>query len=173
MKTGCDSSYKGLNFYLSLPLLSCLISVSHADNVALTSSSVPQHSPHQVSFVENEQGLYVAKVELNTPEELKDLFDRAEGYLANSQGYNGSSPIEVVLHGPEVRVFQRKNYQQFKLLVDQAARLDAYNIIDVRVCELWMSADNVTASELPSFVDTVPSGPEYTRQLLNSGYSHF
>lgn len=126
-----------------------------------------------ISYTQNAEGLYVAKIELNTAEELKDLFDRAEVFLDSNQSYLASSPIEVVLHGPEVRVFQRKNYQQYKMLVDQAARLDAYNIIDIRVCELWMGFDGVNHSELPPFVDTVPNGPEYHQQLLNNGYKHF
>jgi len=128
---------------------------------------------NQVSYTQNEEGLYVASVALHTPEELQELFDRAEDYLSENQSYSESSPIEVILHGPEVRVFQRKNYGQYKMLVDQAARLDAYNIIDVRVCELWMSADQVQASELPPFVDTVPNGPAYKNQLLKQGYSNF
>lgn len=127
-----------------------------------------------VSYIQNEQGQYVAKVELHTPEELKALFDRAENYLANHNNYNNkTSPIAVVLHGPEVRVFQRKNYDKFKMLVDQAARLDAYNIIDVRVCEIWMSADNASIGELPPFVETVPDGPKLERELLNDGYRYF
>ncbi|WP_284383458.1 hypothetical protein [Litoribrevibacter albus] len=128
---------------------------------------------HKISYAENDQGLYVAKVQLHTPEELKELFDRAESFLDTNQSYLGSSPIEVVLHGPEVRVFQRKNYQQYKMLVDQAARLDAYKIIDVRICEVWMSVDNVQHSELPPFVDTVPNGPEYQEELIEKGYSLF
>lgn len=136
------------------------------------SSSASQAS--KISYVPNEQGLYVAKVELHTPEELKDLFDRAENFLESHQGYSaGSSPIEVVLHGPEVRLFQRKNYQQYKMLVDQAARLDAYKIIDVRICELWMGLDDVQHSELPPFIDTVPNGPAYKEQLIEQGYQHF
>ena len=127
-----------------------------------------------VSYIKNDQGLFVAEVELHTPEELKALFDRAESYLASNQDYNNkTSPIAVVLHGPEVRLFQRKNYDKFKGLVDQAARLDAYNIIDVRVCEIWMSVDNTTTSELPPFVETVPNGPKLEQDLLSDGYRYF
>ncbi|MFC3152433.1 hypothetical protein ACFOEK_15465 [Litoribrevibacter euphylliae] len=137
-------------------------------------NSSPISNASQVSYVPNAQGLYVAKVELHTPEELKDLFDRAEDFLSSHQEYSSSgSPIEVVLHGPEVRLFQRKNYQQYKMLVDQAARLDAYKIIDVRICEVWMAQDGVQHSDLPPFVDTVPNGPLYKRQLIKQGYQHF
>lgn len=157
-----------LGKFLLFLMVSCMPSFLFADTYDESSPDAVN-----VSYAPNSQGLYVAKVKLHTAEELQELFDRAEGYLALNQGYNGSSPIEVVLHGPEVRVFQRKNYQQYKMLVDQAARLDAYNIIDVRVCEVWMSVDDVTHSELPPFVDTVPNGPEYQEQLIEDGYSYF
>ena len=143
---------------------------SFAQDVAETASS----TNGAVSYAPNSEGFYVAKVKLHTSEELKELFDRAESYLASNNSYSSrTSPIEVVLHGPEVRVFQRKNYQQYKMLVDQAARLDAYKIVDIRVCEIWMEHDGVQRHDLPPFVDTVPNGPLFEEELVEQGYKYF
>ncbi len=59
---------------------------------------------------------FVAQLHANTPQELADLLDRAESWAKQSKTYP-KYPIAIVLHGPEVDVFIKKNYGQYQSLV--------------------------------------------------------
>lgn len=116
---------------------------------------------------------WVAYLQAHTPEEVSTILGRAESLLDSAEGYPSQSPIALILHGDETRAFLKANYSTNRALVDQAARLDAYNVIDVQVCETWMRDNAVSADQLPPFVSTVPYGPAVEQQLLKQGYDHF
>lgn len=116
---------------------------------------------------------YVAKIRLHTAEEIEKLLEKAEQYIEGTEKYPDFDPIAVILHGPELKVFARENYQMYKHIVELAARLEAFNVIDVRVCEVQMRRDGIEAGDLPAFVDTVPYGPDEERRLLKRGYQYF
>jgi len=115
---------------------------------------------------------YVAQLHANTPQELADLLDRAESWAKQSKTYP-KYPIAIVLHGPEVDVFIKKNYGQYQSLVDQAAKLDAFKVVDIKICERWMGFNNIDRDQLPPFVDTVPFGPAEEERLIEAGYQSF
>jgi len=115
---------------------------------------------------------YVAQLHANTPQELADLLDRAESWAKQSKSYP-KYPIAIVLHGPEVNVFIKKNYGQYQSLVDQAAKLDAFKVVDIKICERWMGFNNIDRDQLPPFVDTVPFGPAEEERLIEAGYQSF
>lgn len=171
---------QSINFFNGCALTLCFfVSTAVADtspeSLSLVNTSNSFDKASSSELVVNPDGLYIAKVQLHTAEELQDLFNRAEAFLSEEgQAQNtAAAPIAVVLHGPEVSVFQRKNYNQFKMLVDQAARLDKNNIIDVQICRVWLSIDDISEEELPEFVQTVPNGPAIERKLLDEGYNYF
>lgn len=116
---------------------------------------------------------YVAKIEAHTPTELSDILMRIDNLLVKDQQFPSSQPLALILHGDEARVFLRKNYIENRSLVDLAARLDAFEAIDIQICETWMRIESVSRSELPAFVDTVPYGPEQEKALLEQGYVYF
>lgn len=116
---------------------------------------------------------WIAYLQAHTPEEVSSILGRAESLLDSAEGYPSQSPIALILHGEETRAFLKANYSTNRALVDQAARLDAYNVIDVQVCETWMRDNAVSADQLPPFVSTVPYGPAVEQQLLKQGYDHF
>lgn len=116
---------------------------------------------------------WIAYLQAHSPEELSSILGRAESLLDSAEGYPSQSPIALILHGEETRAFLKANYSSNRALVDQAARLDAYNVIDVQVCETWMRDNAVSADQLPPFVSTVPYGPDVEQQLLEQGYDHF
>lgn len=116
---------------------------------------------------------WIAYLQAHTPEEVSSILGRAESLLDSAEGYPSQSPIALILHGEETRAFLKANYSSNRALVDQAARLDAYNVIDVQVCETWMRDNAVSADQLPPFVSTVPYGPAVEQQLLKQGYDHF
>lgn len=116
---------------------------------------------------------YVARIEAHSVVEIEALMSRAESVVDSILAGEQVEPIQFVLHGDEVRFFFRRNYPQNKALVDRAARLDAFKVIDIKVCETWMRINNEGLSELYPFVDTVPFGPEEEKRLLSEGYLYF
>lgn len=114
-----------------------------------------------------------ANVALHTLDELQELLEQAEG-IANGNGeYNTEDPIAVVLHGEEIKAFLRSNYRTNKPLVDLAARLDAFNVIEVKVCKRWMGANGIMVNDLPPFVEAVPFGIGERDRLEEAGYAYF
>lgn len=116
---------------------------------------------------------FVARIEAHTPDEISAILQRLDGLLQSEQTFPSSRPLALVLHGDEVRAFLRQNYAQNREIVDLAARLDAFQAIDIQVCETWLRGASVTKSQLPAFVDTVPYGPTQEKELLEQGYEYF
>lgn len=116
---------------------------------------------------------YLARIEAHTTEELQDILARAEEYMSRQHRFSQSKPIALVLHGEEAKAFLRENYVMNKDLVDLAAKLDAFNVIDIQVCEVWMSQNHVDRDQLPAFINTVPYGPAEERRLQGSGFIFF
>ena len=115
----------------------------------------------------------LVNIELHTPEEVKDVLLRAEKYVDAYNKFPQSSPIVFILHGDEAEAFRKENYQQYKELVDLAARLEAYKVVDIKVCEMWMRKNNMEAGDVPAFVDTVTFGPWEEFKLKREGYVYF
>ena len=116
---------------------------------------------------------YVARIQAHTPEEVGSILNRAEDLMAQQDSYSQEKPIALILHGEEAQAFLRSNYGSHKELVDLAAKLDAFNVIDVQICETWMSMNKVDRSEIPAFINTVPFGPAAEQALKGSGYLYF
>jgi hypothetical protein len=114
-----------------------------------------------------------ADVALHTLAELKQLLEQAEKIANGGTEYNTDEPIAVVLHGEEIKAFVRSNYRDHKALVDLAARLDAFNIIEVKACKRWIGANGIMANELPPFIETVPFGGAERNRLVKAGYAYF
>ena len=116
---------------------------------------------------------FLALVALHTLAELKQLLEQAEKIANGESQYNTNEPISVVLHGEEIKAFVRRNYRSNKALVDLAARLDAFNIIEVKACKRWMGANGIMENELPPFVEAVPFGAGERERLEKAGYAYF
>lgn len=116
---------------------------------------------------------YVAKIEAHSKQEIEAIIERAEAVMDKVLTGERVEPIQFVLHGEEARLFFRKNYLENKVLVDRAARLDAFDVIDIRVCETWLRYNDESVSQLYPFVETVPFGPAEEKRLLSEGYLYF
>lgn len=114
-----------------------------------------------------------ALVQLHTADELRSLLSRAEKIANDEAEYNTDEPIALVLHGREIEIFKRSNYRDNKELVDLAARLDAFNVVDLKVCRRWMGENNLTEGDLPPFLEAVPFGGDEVRRLQGVGYAYF
>ena len=117
---------------------------------------------------------YLARIQLNSPEELKEALLRAEQLYLNGQVTDETEPPAFILHGPEVSVFFKENYETHKAIVDLAARLSAFKVVDVRVCRTRMGILGREDDVLYPFVGTVPFGPAEIKRLLDEqNYVYF
>ena len=80
-----------------------------------------------------------------------------------------NAPIVVVLHGEEANAFVRSDYGQYKALVDRTALLDAYGVIDVKMCATWMRVNGIRERDIPPFIETVPYGAAEIERLEARG----
>jgi len=115
----------------------------------------------------------VLDVSVHTIEGLRVLFDRAEALAMTPRPEGEDVSLVLVLHGPEVEYFSIKNYDQYKDIVDQAARLDAFDIVDVRVCQTMIGMRGIERTDIPSFIEQVPYGPGEVERLQQEGYVAF
>lgn len=114
-----------------------------------------------------------ALVQLHTADELRSLLTRAEQIANGDAEYNTENPIALVLHGEEIAIFKRSNYRDNKDLVDLAARLDAFNVVDLKVCSRWMGENNLSEGDLPPFLEAIPFGGSEIQRLDSAGYAYF
>jgi len=100
---------------------------------------------------------------------------RAEAlYLESSALLPRSPPIALVLHGPEVEIFFRENYPRYKKIVDLAARLSAFEVVDIKICRTRLRFLEQSKSALVPFVGTVAFGPDEIERLTEEeGYVRF
>jgi len=129
-----------------------------------------QAAPQQPVFGDDQK--YVAEIKAHSPQEISDLLNRIE-MLVEAQGNYAYEPIAFVLHGQEANLFRAENYSRYREIIDKAARLDAFKVIDIQICETWMKLNNVQRSELPAFIDSVPFGPARERWYRRQGYQYF
>ena len=113
---------------------------------------------------------YLFDVSDHSPDELGALLHRAEEIReTHAEGYDDLD-IVLILHGPDINIFRQENYKQHKPLVDLAAKLDAFEIIDMKICETSMTSMGVERSEVPAFIESVPFAPDELRRLGEKGY---
>jgi len=127
-------------------------------------------SPPSVTTLTKEDGRYLFNIVLHTPEEIAGMLARAEQLATAAPAGNPRVGIALVLHGPEIDIFARRNYGKFQPLVDLAARLDAANIIDVKMCVTEMQLRDIGKEDIPAFIDLVPFGPDEEVRLRRRGY---
>jgi intracellular sulfur oxidation DsrE/DsrF family protein len=119
---------------------------------------------------QDEQAKYVFDVVIHEPEEMEKLLTRIEQLSSTIKFEKDDPSLALVLHGPEIAFFTKKNYSQYMNLVDRAAALDKKGIIDVKVCDTMIRALDIEKSELPDFVEHVPFGPAEVRRLVSQGF---
>ena len=115
----------------------------------------------------------VLDISVHTIEGLKVLFDRAEKLAMRPQAPGGEASVVLVLHGPEVEFFSIRNYEKYKDIVDQAARLDAFDVVDVKICQTMLGEQGIDRDDIPSFIEQVSLGPEEVDRLVQQGYVTF
>jgi intracellular sulfur oxidation DsrE/DsrF family protein len=116
---------------------------------------------------------YLFRVSLHTPEELEGLLARAEQLANTTPPVSRQTGIALVLHGPEVEIFARKNYAKYRHIVDRAARLSTEGVIQVKMCQTEMRSRDIRDEDVPKFIEFVPYGPDEEARLQQRGYVYF
>ncbi|MEM9620333.1 MAG: hypothetical protein AAF993_01705 [Pseudomonadota bacterium] len=118
------------------------------------------------------EGMFIDVMPKNKAE-VELILETLENSINTSSDHN-LPPIVMMLHGEEAHRFVRGNYTDNKDLVDQTAKLAAYGILDVKICETWMRGNNYTAGDLFPFVTGVPLGTaEVERLAADEGYVEY
>ena len=110
------------------------------------------------------------RVTLHTPVEFEGLLTRAEQLARTTRPADRHDGIALVLHGPEVEIFARKNYAKYRHIVDRAARLSAEGVIEVKMCQTEMRSRDIHDEDVPKFIEFVPYGPDEEDRLQRRGY---
>lgn len=131
-------------------------------------------TPSNIDVVENKLQIgntrYLFVAAEHTPQELQALLERVDYITQSNTQAHDELDIALVIHGNNVDFFIQENYEQNKPLIDLAAKLDAFNVLDMKVCEWSMSQRGVSITDLPSFVDPVPYAPDEIKKLQTQGY---
>ena len=121
--------------------------------------------------VPDKNGHYLFSVTLHTKKEINTLLTRAESLSHRLKLHEKKhASIALVLHGKEIAMFSKKYYNKFRGIVDKAARLDANNVLEIKVCKTIMDDMNISKEDIPSFIEIVPYGPGEEKRLINKGY---
>jgi len=168
---------KGILLIVSLFCLSaCDSQTETVDKMPAVSSSIDHNmiplqevSPIIPSpEIENKSYLFVVKD--HSIEELEALLVRAEEVSQSKPEDFEDLEIVMVIHGPDIDFFTNQNHENNGQLLDVAARLDSFNVIDMKVCETTMSMRGVERNDIPPFIETVPFAPTEIKNRLEQGY---
>lgn len=119
---------------------------------------------------ESQTGRYMFSVSLHTADEIDGFLKRAEMLAKTTRKTEDSTGIALVLHGPEIEIFSRANYNKYKQVVDKAARLDGDNVVEIKICQTQMNIMGIKQEDLPGFIEIVPYGPDEQDRLRKKGY---
>jgi len=168
---------KRISLVVTLSCLSAFESqTGSTDNKPTVSSTVEkktgilQKESPIISKPEIENKSYLFDITDHTIEELEALLVRAEEVSQTHPADFEDLEIVMIIHGPDIDLFTSQNYAENKQLIDLAARLDAYDVIDMKVCEKTMSLRGVDREDIPSFIESVPYAPTEIKQRLQDGY---
>lgn len=145
-------------------LAACFYTLCTAFTAADTSHALATDGSEQPPAA---AGGYLARIQLNSPEEVEGALRRAEKLFLNGEIKSTPAPVVFVFHGPEVRIFFKQNYARYKPIVDLAARLAAFEVIEIKVCETRMGVLGRPKTALFPFVGTVPFGPAEVERLVD------
>ena len=115
---------------------------------------------------------YLYDISKHSLDDLKLLLQRAEEINQAETEKPDDLEIVMILHGPDIGWFTLDNYNENKELVDLAKRLDAFDIIDLKVCETAMENLEIDRKLIPPFIESVPYAPDEINRLSEEGYIH-
>ena len=118
---------------------------------------------------------YLADISVHSPQELLDILMRADMLFESGQySAENSSPIIFLLHGEEARILFKPQYESNKQVVDLAAKLTALNVVDIKVCDIWINGNNLFVKDLQPFVGVANNAAAEAQRLVSQErYQYF
>ncbi len=129
----------------------------------------PESTP-DLELPDIERPRTVYDISLHDPEDLHLLLGRLEALSRQPNPQSRLPEISLVLHGPELNLFAIGNYADHRQLVDLAAKLDAFQLIEVKACRTMMRELKLEPEDMPAFIEIVPYGPDEVERLVGEGY---
>lgn len=108
------------------------------------------------------------------PKAVGMVFNNVAALLRATTEYGPKEidPIRVVIvsHGPEIVVWDRKNYGKYKDIVDRAASFASQGV-RFEVCRNAAKAQGLEPDDLHGFITVVPAGPHALAYWGAKGYA--
>ena len=102
------------------------------------------------------------------------ILDRVDELFNSARQGERFAPVVFLMHGDEARVMFKSSYPDHKRVVDLAAKLSAFGVIDIQVCDYWLDTRKLPRSEVQPFVNFVPYAPKEKKRLIKQeNYSYF
>jgi len=146
-------------------------------SIAQTASEAPYGSARFSGYADInnlKQLKVVLDVEFADPGRLVEALGFAAGLMsaAAENGPKGIEPITIVLvsHGPELVVWDRKNYAKYKGVVDRAAGLAQQGVL-FEVCARALGTLGLASADLHGFITVIPSGTYALAYWQNKGHA--
>ena len=134
---------------------------------AAFSSEKPLWGGAVVTHIDYKPQKVVYDVNVKTLGAMMGILDRAS-FLSKITGANPfDSSIVLVLHGPEIEFFARKNYSKYKELMHRAQSLVEGETLEIRMCKLAAEGHGFKPSQIHGFVKMVPMGDAEIIRLQN------
>ena len=120
-----------------------------------------------VKHVDYKPQKVVYDVNVKTLAAMNGVLDRAS-FLSKITGADPfDSSIVLVLHGPEIEFFARKNYSKFKELMHRAQSLVEGETLKIRMCKLAAEGQGFKPNQIHGFVKMVSMGDAEIIRLQN------
>lgn len=128
-------------------------------------------SPPPTNPAPAEAGKFYFDVIGHSPDEFHALLERANTiFEATPEDERQSLEVVLVLHGPDIEFFATSNYGEYRDIVDLAAKLDALDVFDFRMCAASAASLGLDEGDVPAFIEFVPYGPTEIRRLEDAGF---
>lgn len=141
----------------------CLMTISgtaFSDEKSLWGGAVEKHIDYKPQKV-------VYDVNVKTLAAMNGVLDRAS-YLSKITGADPfDASIVLVLHGPEIKFFARKNYSKYKELMHRAQSLVEGETLKIKMCKLAAEGHGFKPGQIHGFVKMVPMGDAEIIRLQN------
>jgi len=113
----------------------------------------------------------VFDISVQSVEQLREVLKRAESLASVPRSAAQPASISLMLHGKEIEFFTIDHYNQYRDIVDLSAKLDAYNVIEFKMCETAMKDFGIKKDNIPSFIEFVADGELEIKNLSRQGYT--
>ena len=162
----------------ALVRLSCLVAALAAAGAAIgADGEAPYGRAHAESYADIDalkQLKAVYEFYFVDPAGVDAVLNSVKALMISTSefGPNDFEPLKLVIvsHGPELVVWDRRNYARYKDVVDRAASLSEQGV-RIEVCRNAAATLGLKPEDLYGFLHVIPSGPYALTYWQNKGYA--